>query len=77
MPAAFVDRIEGQLAVLVVDGKEERVPLAGLPQGVREGVWLTADRQAIDPDAGAEATREIRERRERLQKKDGGGDFSL
>jgi len=81
MPAGpFVDRIEGEIAVLVVDGQEERVPLAQLPQGVKEGVWLTADREAIDSEAAEEVAREIRERRERLQKKGesgGGGDFSL
>lgn len=75
----FVDRVEGKVAVLLVDGKEERVPLAQLPKGVKEGVWLTADRSAIDAAAGEDAAREIRERRDRLLKKsgDGGGDFSL
>lgn len=81
MPAGpFVDRIEGKVAVLLVDGKEERVPLAKLPKGVKEGVWLTADRTAVDAAAGDDAAREIRERRERLAKKSddgGGGDFSL
>ncbi|HEY3448964.1 MAG TPA: DUF3006 domain-containing protein [Myxococcales bacterium] len=79
MPGPFVDRIEGKLAVLVVDGEEEKVPLSKLPKGVKEGVYLTADRQAIDSQAAEDATKESRERRERLQKKDGGGggDFSL
>jgi len=82
MPAgAFVDRIEGPVAVLVIDGeREEQVPLAKLPKGVKAGVWLTADRKAIDLAATDEVAKELRERRERLLKKngdDGGGDFSL
>ena len=82
MLGPFVDRIEGKLAVLVVDGKEEKVPLAKLPKGVREGVYLTADRQAVDTGASDAAAKENRERREKLLEKSdesgsGGGDFSL
>ncbi|MGC4121036.1 MAG: DUF3006 domain-containing protein [Myxococcales bacterium] len=82
MTGPFVDRIEGKLAVLVVDGKEEKVPLAKLPKGVKEGVYLTADRKAIDQAASDAAAQETRERRERLLKKSeesggSGGDFSL
>lgn len=82
MPGPFVDRIEGKTAVLVVDGREEKVPLSKLPKGVKEGVYLTADRSAIDTAATDAAAKETRERRERLLKKSessggGGGDFSL
>ena len=76
----FVDRLEGEVAVLVEDGRERRVPLAQLPQGVKEGVWLTADLRGVDEAAAGEVAREIREIRDRLLKKGeggGGGDFSL
>jgi hypothetical protein len=76
MPGPFVDRLEGKTAVLVVDGREEKVPLSTLPKGVREGVYLTADRTAVDQAATDAAAAEIAARRARL-KKDDGGDFSL
>ena len=76
MARPFVDRIEGKRAVLVVDGRERRVPLASLPAGVREGVYLTPDLSAIDPGAAEDAEAEIAERRARLVQDDG-GDFSL
>ena len=35
-----IDRIEGEIAVLISEeGKTERLPLAALPDGVREGDW--------------------------------------
>lgn len=79
MPAGpFVDRIEGEVAVLLLEGKEERVPLAQLPQGVREGVFLTPDRRAIDEQASPRVSEQVRQRRKRLQDQGGGGgDFSL
>jgi hypothetical protein len=76
MAGPFVDRIEGRIAVLIVDGREEKVPLDKLPKGLREGVYLTADRRAIDRAATDAATAEIEARRKSL-KKDDGGDFSL
>ena len=76
MAGPFVDRIEGRIAVLVVDGREEKVPLAQLPKGTREGVWLTADRKAVDRAATEAAKAEIEARRKSL-KKDDGGDFAL
>lgn len=78
MAGPFVDRIEGDVAVLVEAGTERKVKLAKLPQGVREGVYLTADLKAIDEAAGDETLQEIQERRKRLEEKGGGGgDFSL
>ena len=77
MSAPFVDRIEGEVAVLIVDGRERKVPLAQLPKGVREGACLTADLKALDEQAGEALKTEIAERRKRLQKGDKGGDFSL
>jgi hypothetical protein len=77
MPLPFVDRIEGPIAVLVIEGHEERRPLASLPGGVREGVYLSVDLQRIEERATAEAIRSVAERRARLTKDDDGGDFSL
>jgi hypothetical protein len=74
--APFVDRIEGQVAVLVVDGRERRVPLKELPKGVREGVCLTADLKALDETSTEALRSEIAALRAKL-KKDDGGDFSL
>lgn len=75
--APFVDRIEGKVAVLVVDGAEQRVPLAKLPKGVREGAYLTADLSAIDEEATKAAKAETSALRDRLKKDDDGGDFAL
>jgi hypothetical protein len=77
MSGVFVDRLEGEVAVLVVGGRERRVPLQSLPAGVREGDWLSDDLTRIDPAQRERAEREIRERRKRLAQDDDGGDFSL
>ena len=77
MAGPFVDRIEGRVAVLIVDGREEKVPLDKLPKGAHEGVYLTADRKAIDRDATDAAKAEIEARRNALKKGDDGGDISL
>ncbi|MFN7133737.1 MAG: DUF3006 domain-containing protein [Myxococcales bacterium] len=76
MAGPFVDRIEGELAVLLVDGEERTVPLSKLPRGVREGVYLTADLSGVD-EAGTAEARERVERKRQALKKDDGGDFSL
>jgi len=73
MARVFVDRIEGARAVLLIDGRQKRVPLASLPQGVREGCWLSEDLKSIVEEADAET---VAARRARLVKDDG-GDFSL
>lgn len=42
----YVDRIEGDVAVLVEDseeGHELPVPLSRLPEGTKEGQWLKVD----------------------------------
>lgn len=76
MAGPFVDRLEGSFAVLIVGGREKRVPLASLPPGVREGVYLTFDLAAVDEAATRRAKGEMSALRERM-KKDDGGDFSL
>ncbi|MBI5543200.1 MAG: DUF3006 domain-containing protein [Deltaproteobacteria bacterium] len=77
MTAPFVDRIEGEIAVLVIDGQEQRVPVAQLPPGAKEGAFLTPDLKAVDPQAAEALKAEIQARRDRLREKDDDGDFSL
>lgn len=40
---AVIDRIEGDVAVVEIDGGTLDVPLAGLPAGVAEGCRLVLD----------------------------------
>ena len=77
MEKPFVDRIEGSVAVLVIDGRESRVPLTRLPPGVREGVYLTADLKQVDQAATDEAKGEVEALRKKLSQDDDGGDLSL
>ncbi|MDR0965041.1 MAG: DUF3006 domain-containing protein [Myxococcales bacterium] len=74
---AFIDRIEGSQAVLLIDGKEVVVPCSQLPKGAREGVWLTPDMKAIDLELTEQIKRETAARRARLMADDDGGDISL
>jgi len=73
----FVDRIEGKVAVVLVDGAEKKIPLSQLPKGVREGVYLTADLKAVDQAATDAAQAETSALRNKLKKNDDGGDFAL
>lgn len=73
----FVDRIEGKVAVVLVDGVEKNIPLAQLPKGVREGVYLTADLKAVDQAATDAARAETAALHQKLKKDDDGGDFAL
>jgi len=45
---AFVDRIEGKVAVLLIDGRQWDLPAEVLPEGVTEGdtVEITASKTA-------------------------------
>jgi hypothetical protein len=76
MPGPFIDRIEGDWAVLISKGVERRVPRKSLPHGAREGAYLTPDLQCVDRAATEASEREARSLRGRLEKDDG-GDFSL
>ena len=83
-----VDRIEGDLVVLVRDsGEETSVPRASLPTAIREGVVLRVplleggvsqwDAARVDE---AETERRLGEAREilrELRKRDPGGDIEL
>ena len=77
MRGPFVDRIEGGIAVLIREGREERVPLSSLPERAREGVYLTEDLTAIDEAATEAARRSAAGRRAKLGADDDGGDLSL
>ncbi len=72
----YVDRIEGEFAVVECGGTSFDVPLALLPEGVEEG-W--ALRWQIERDEGAEAERRAAAsgRMSRLMEDDDGGDFAL
>ena len=68
----IVDRIEGDIAILEVEGNRIDFPLAALPEGTKEGDGLAFTKIAA-PSGEAEA------RIERLKKsaKQGPGDFEL
>lgn len=46
---AVIDRVEGELAVLDIEGCTVDIPLALLPEGVREGQVLELTIVARDP----------------------------
>lgn len=77
MKQAVIDRIEGNLAVLIVDNKPLNVPLATLPAGAKEGDYLQVEMQegavisaTIDTAAIQEARQRIAEKLERLRRGD-------
>lgn len=74
--SVFVDRIEGDIAVLSVDGGSIQIPRALLPAGVGEGRWLSLS-LAPDPAKDASTIAGSRALRERLSADDDDGDFSL
>jgi hypothetical protein len=63
-----VDRIEGDMAVLLIGPDETRVdlPLAALPEGAREGSLLRAT-FVVDNRATDQAVEAVRARIERLR----------
>ncbi len=61
-----VDRIEGGVAVLEIDGRTYDIPAAALPEGASEGSVL---RLELDPDAQAHIEEETKARLERLKKR--------
>lgn len=65
MERYVVDRVEGDVAVLVGDGGSKMdVPVSGLPSGVREGSSLVLDAGEWSVDEADEAAR-----RERIRAK--------
>lgn len=56
-----IDRIEGDIAVLVCDsGEKAEVPLSGLPAGAHEGSCLRPCEHGFALDEGEEAKRKRR-----------------
>ncbi|WNG29588.1 DUF3006 domain-containing protein [Cystobacter fuscus] len=73
-----VDRLEEDVAVLVVDGREVRRARAELPPGVREGDVLDLETMTVDTAATERLRDEVRQARERaLKKAPPPGDFDL
>ena len=61
-----VDRIEGPMAVLEIDGDRYDIPASALPDGAGEGSVL---RLSLDPDAQTDVAAQARARLERLAKR--------
>jgi hypothetical protein len=74
-----VDRLEEEVAVLVVDGREVRRARAELPAEVREGDVLDLETMTVDTAATERLRDEVRQARERAMKKKAPppGDFDL
>ncbi|MBZ4394668.1 DUF3006 domain-containing protein [Myxococcus faecalis] len=65
---ATLDRIEDEVAVLIVDGQEVTRPLASLPEGAREGDVIHLETMTVDPEATEALREEVRAARERAKK---------
>ncbi|MFP2931376.1 DUF3006 domain-containing protein [Pyxidicoccus sp. 3LG] len=80
MTRATLDRIEGDVAVLAVEGREVTRPLRELPKGVREGDVLDLDTLEVDREATEALRAQVREARQRAKKgkkPPPSGDFDL
>ena len=65
---ASIDRLEGEVAVLLVDGEERHVPRARLPADAREGDVVDLDSLQVDREATEALREEVRVARARAQK---------
>ena len=74
---AVIDRFEGDLAVLILEGSQERLNVARelLPKKSREGNWLQVEMEdgevrkaVIDEEQTARAKKRIEEKLERLRR---------
>ncbi|WP_404370127.1 DUF3006 domain-containing protein [Corallococcus coralloides] len=76
---ATVDRIEDDIAVLVVDGQQVTRALGTLPSGVREGDVVDLETGTVDAEATEALRVEVRAAREQAMrgKKPPAGDFDL
>lgn len=76
---ATVDRIEEDVAVLVVEGREVTRPCSAFPDGIREGDVVDLATLTVDPAATEQLRSEVREARERAMKgkTPPSGDFDL
>ncbi len=68
MKRASVDRLEGDKAVLVIDGEERVVPRSSLPMDVREGDLLFADTLQRDEEGTVRLREEVRSARGALKR---------
>ena len=76
MAELFLDRIEGDVAVLTYEGREVKLPRALLPAGAREGEVLQLS-LARDPEATQRAQERVSKLRQKLGSDDDGGDLKL
>jgi Protein of unknown function (DUF3006) len=67
-PHASIDRLEGEVAVLLVDGEERHVPRAQLPEDAREGDVVDLATLSVDAEATEALRAEVRAARERARK---------
>ncbi|RKH66694.1 DUF3006 domain-containing protein [Corallococcus sp. AB049A] len=76
---ATVDRIEDDVAVLVVDGRQVTRALDTLPAGVREGDVVDLEAGTVDAEATESLRADVRAAREQAMrgKKPPSGDFDL
>ncbi|MFP2910835.1 DUF3006 domain-containing protein [Pyxidicoccus sp. 3LFB2] len=80
MTRATLDRIEDDVAVLVVEGRQVTRPLSDLPKGVREGDVLDLDTLQVDREATDALRAQVRDARKRAKqgkKPPPSGDFDL
>jgi hypothetical protein len=74
--SVFLDRIEEELAVLVLDGRELKLARKLLPEGTKEGEYLTLS-LARDPETTKKMQDKVKAQRDALTKDDDGGDIAL
>jgi hypothetical protein len=76
---ATVDRFEGEVAVLVVEGQQVTRPRAELPPEAREGDVVDLESGRVDVEATEALRQQVREARERAMagKAAPPGDFDL
>ncbi len=65
---ASLDRIEGDRAVLVVEGREHVVPRASLPADAREGDLIDLDTLQRDAEGTERLADEVRDARAKLKR---------
>lgn len=76
---ATVDRLEGEVAVLLVEGQQVTCPREELPAEAREGDVVDLEAGRVDVEATEALRRQVREARERAMagKAAPPGDFEL
>lgn len=67
-----VDRVEGEYAVLIVNGMSIDFPYAALPEGTKEGDVLQMQRTGFDNEQASERLKRLQQTTEQ-----GPGDFEL